>query len=257
MKFDYVEDARSFYLGYTRGNGFAIRATNLDHDSECRVLKRKWVCDKHGSRREDPTLEYLDFTLPPVIRALMRLRNNFFTNKYPSNSKSPVILSHLKSLEKHASSIYTYRIYCDITKQINGLIKYLHVAQWNEDNEVQYVLTEYDSPYKKTMAFVYSSSPDDDYLKSFDIARLTSLNIECNYLCHKESQTEEGFNLIKKELNILRNTLQGLDDEFRIDCNKNCDDYAPKSQILKDPNVVKTKSRPTGLTAPTTPAVKP
>ncbi|KAK0572064.1 hypothetical protein LWI29_025606 [Acer saccharum] len=53
MKFDSVDDARSFYLGYARGNGFGIRATNLDHDREGRVLRRKWVCDKQGSRREE------------------------------------------------------------------------------------------------------------------------------------------------------------------------------------------------------------
>ena len=53
MKFDYVDDARSFYLGYARGNGFGIRATNLDYDREGRVLRRKWVCDKQGSRREE------------------------------------------------------------------------------------------------------------------------------------------------------------------------------------------------------------
>ncbi|KAK3230372.1 hypothetical protein Dsin_002253 [Dipteronia sinensis] len=53
MKLDSVEDARSFYLGYARGNGFGIRATNLDYDSEGRVLRRKWVCDKQGSRREE------------------------------------------------------------------------------------------------------------------------------------------------------------------------------------------------------------
>ncbi|KAK0573511.1 hypothetical protein LWI29_009336 [Acer saccharum] len=53
MKFDSVDDARSFYLGYARGNGFGIRATNLDHDGEGRVVRRKWVCDRQGSRREE------------------------------------------------------------------------------------------------------------------------------------------------------------------------------------------------------------
>ncbi|KAK3225408.1 hypothetical protein Dsin_005270 [Dipteronia sinensis] len=52
MKFYYVEDTRPFYLGYARGNRFGIRATNLDYDREGRVLRRKWVCDKQGSRRE-------------------------------------------------------------------------------------------------------------------------------------------------------------------------------------------------------------
>ncbi|KAK0571134.1 hypothetical protein LWI29_011582 [Acer saccharum] len=53
MKFDFVDDARSFYLGYARGNGFGIRVMNLDHDREGIVLRRKWVCDKQGSRREE------------------------------------------------------------------------------------------------------------------------------------------------------------------------------------------------------------
>ena len=53
MKFDYVDDAKSFYLGYARGNGFGIRVKNLDYDREGRVLRRKWVCDKQGSRREE------------------------------------------------------------------------------------------------------------------------------------------------------------------------------------------------------------
>ncbi|KAK2661534.1 hypothetical protein Ddye_000108 [Dipteronia dyeriana] len=53
MKFDFVEDTMSFYLGYARGNGLGIRATNLDYDSKGRVLKRKWVYDKQRSRREE------------------------------------------------------------------------------------------------------------------------------------------------------------------------------------------------------------
>ena len=53
IKFDSMEDARSFYLGYAGGNGVGIRATNLDHDHEGRVLRRKSVCDKQGSRREE------------------------------------------------------------------------------------------------------------------------------------------------------------------------------------------------------------
>ncbi|KAK3222078.1 hypothetical protein Dsin_009103 [Dipteronia sinensis] len=230
---------------------------------------------------------------PQIDRALMRLRNNFFTDEYASNSKSSVIFSHYKSLEKHASSIYTYRIYCDITKEINDSIKYSHIAPWNKENEVQYVLTEYDSPYKKTLTVVYHNDriefqqviedgdwdsskhnllvlsceckllqskgipyyhmfyvmkvenitkipeslifkrwtklpvddvriqlqPDDDYSKSVDIAWFASLSAECNYLCHDRSQIKEGFILIKRELNILRNTVQGLDDKFQNDCN--------------------------------------
>ncbi|KAK3229329.1 hypothetical protein Dsin_001210 [Dipteronia sinensis] len=49
MKFDYVEDARLFYLGYARGNGFGIRATNLDYDREGRVLRRKFNTDDDDS----------------------------------------------------------------------------------------------------------------------------------------------------------------------------------------------------------------
>ena len=41
MKFDSMEDARLFYLGYARGNGFGIRVTNLVYDREGRVLRRK------------------------------------------------------------------------------------------------------------------------------------------------------------------------------------------------------------------------
>ena len=65
---------------------------------------------------------------PQIDRALMRLRNNFVTDEYASNTKSPMNLSHMKSLEKHASSIYTYRIYCDIINEINDSIKYSHFA---------------------------------------------------------------------------------------------------------------------------------
>ncbi|KAK3188081.1 hypothetical protein Dsin_027642 [Dipteronia sinensis] len=329
MKFDYVEDARSFYLGYARGNGFGIRATNLDYDCEVRVLRRKEKMDSdtlkynlrvliddhshklatfrevsshrsHKNVNEDKCLrralvlfvgannhsstcvfgaallldemftsykwaltklmdsigsnhplsimtdkdeamrqaidekssafrsfifdlsdkdkfdeywkemikqhglednvwvnmmyvkrhrwaetyskghffarmrntkrsksmnsymkehvcsrEKLFDLFPQIDRALMRLRNNFFTDEYALNSKSPVILSHLKSLEKRASSIYTYRNYYDITKEINYSIKYSHVAPWNEENEVQYVLAEYNCPYKKTVSVVY------------------------------------------------------------------------------------------------------
>ena len=51
--------------------------------------------------------------------------------------------------------------------------------------------------------------------------------------------------------------MQGLDDEFWNNCNKNGDDSGTNSQILKDPNVVKTKGRAIGPTAPTTLAAKP
>ncbi|KAK0570508.1 hypothetical protein LWI29_002351 [Acer saccharum] len=244
---------------------------------------------------------------PQIDKALMRLRNNFFTDEYASNTKSLVILSHMKSLEKHATSIYTYCIYYDITKEINNSIKYSHFAPWNEENEVKYILTEYDSPYKKTVSVFYHRDiiefqqvvEDGDwdsskhnlpilsceckllqnkgipYCHMFYVMKVENItkipeslifkrwtksaadDVQCNYICHRESQIEEGFNLIKMELNILRNTVQGLDDEFQNNCNKNGDDSGIKSQILKDPNVVKTKGRPTSPTAPTTPAAKP
>ncbi|KAK3212459.1 hypothetical protein Dsin_017165 [Dipteronia sinensis] len=143
----------------------------------------------------DGTREKLFDLFPQIDRALMRLRNNFFTDEYASNSKSPVILSHIKSLEKHASSIYTYCIYCDITKEINDSMKYSHFASWNEENEVEYVLTEYDSPYEKINITKIPESltfkrwtksatddvriqlqPDDDYSKSVDIARFASVD---------------------------------------------------------------------------------
>ncbi|KAK2655674.1 hypothetical protein Ddye_008726, partial [Dipteronia dyeriana] len=44
---------RWFYLCYARVNEFGRRATNLDYDHEGRVLRRKWVCDKQRSKREE------------------------------------------------------------------------------------------------------------------------------------------------------------------------------------------------------------
>ncbi|KAK3229346.1 hypothetical protein Dsin_001227 [Dipteronia sinensis] len=359
MKFDSMEDARSFYLGYARAidkvfpncqhricgwhiaknacahihspkNSSTFRPFIFDHIDEDKfdecwkeMVKQHasedndWVnmmCEKrhrwaaiyskghffagmYSTQKFESMNNYMKeyvcsreklFDLFPQIDwALMRLRKNYFTEKFASNSTSPVILSYVKSLEKLASSIYTYRIYGDITKEINDLINYSHFAPWNEENEVELVLTEYDSPYEKTVSVVYHRDKiklqqvvddgdwdpskhnlpvlsceckllqnkglpcshvlcnesgehykdqeslifkrwtksaaddvciqlqaDDDYSKSVDIARFTSLSAECNYLYHKRSQTEEGFNLIKRELNNLPNTLQGLDDEF-------------------------------------------
>ena len=57
--------------------------------------------------------------------------------------------------------------------------------------------------------------PDDEFSKGIDISRFASLSAKCNYLCHNGSQTEEGLNLVKKELLALQNTLQGLNNEIR------------------------------------------
>ncbi|KAK0571085.1 hypothetical protein LWI29_010716 [Acer saccharum] len=129
---------------YSKGHFFAGMRSTQRSESMNNYMK-EYVCSR----------EKLFDLFPQIDRALMRLRNNFFTDEYASNTKSPVILSHMKALEKHASSIYTYRIYCDITKEINDSIKYSHFAPWNEENEVEYVLTEYDSPYKKTVSVFY------------------------------------------------------------------------------------------------------
>ena len=99
--------------------------------------------------------------------------------------------------------------------------------------------------------------PNDEFSKGIDISQFASLSLECNYLCHNGSQTEEGFNLLKKELFVLQNTLQGLNDEIRNKAKKNQNDSGSRSHIIKDPKVVKTKGRPCGLTAPSTPAGKP
>ena len=40
--------------------------------------------------------------------------------------------------------------------------------------------------------------PDDEISKGIDISWFASLSAECNYLYHNGSQTEEGFNLVKK-----------------------------------------------------------
>ncbi|KAK2646553.1 hypothetical protein Ddye_021748 [Dipteronia dyeriana] len=224
MKFDSVEDARSFYLGYARGDGFGIRATNLDYENEA-FTSYKWAITK----LMDSMGNKLSFSIKTDEVEAMRQAINEIS----------LILSHLKSLEKHAFSIYTYCSNYDITKEINDSINCSHIAPWNDENEVLYVLAEYDSPDKKTMSVVYDRDiikfqqviedgdwdsskhnlsvlssesvddirihlqPDDGYSKSVDIVQFISLSAECIYLCHQGSQTEEGFNLIIRELNIL------------------------------------------------------
>ncbi|KAK2634989.1 hypothetical protein Ddye_029781 [Dipteronia dyeriana] len=66
---------------------------------------------------------------PQIDMALMRLRNNFFGDEYAYKSKSPVILSHLKPLKEHASSVYTYQIYLDVAEQIIHELKYTHIEK--------------------------------------------------------------------------------------------------------------------------------
>ncbi|KAK2638941.1 hypothetical protein Ddye_026736 [Dipteronia dyeriana] len=56
--------------------------------------------------------------------------------------------------------------------------------------------------------------PDDEFSKGIDISRFASLSAECNYLYHNRSQTEEVFNLLKKELLVLQNTLRGLNNKI-------------------------------------------
>ncbi|KAK3189177.1 hypothetical protein Dsin_028738 [Dipteronia sinensis] len=98
---------------------------------------------------------------------------------------------------------------------------------------------------------------DDEFSTGIDISRFATLSAECNYLCQNESQTEKGFNLLKKELLVLENTLQGLNDKIRNKAKKNHNDSGPRSHIIKDPKVVKTKGRPSGPTAPSKPSGKP
>ncbi|KAI9164886.1 hypothetical protein LWI28_003998 [Acer negundo] len=254
--------------------------------------------------------------IPQIDRALMWLRNNFFGDEYVSKCKSSVILSHLKPLEEHASSVYNYQIYLDVAEQIMHKSKYTHIVVEEEDNCRVYHLSIYQFPDKKRKVFyhldrvgvqefdkdgVWDSEkhnrhliscdcnlfegkgipcrhmfyvmkveyfkkilesmifkrwtksaaldvliklqPDDEFSKGIDISWFTSLSAKCNYLCHNGSQTEEGFNLVKKELIVLQNTLQGLNDEIRNKAKKNQTDSEPRSHIIKDPNVVKTKRR--------------
>ncbi|KAK2649177.1 hypothetical protein Ddye_016666 [Dipteronia dyeriana] len=214
--------------------------------------------------------------IPQIDRALMQLRNNFFNDKYVSKCKSLVILSHLKPLEEHASSVYTYQIYLDVAEQIMNESKYTHIAPEEEDNYRVYFLSIYQFPDKKrkvvyhldmvgfqkvnedviwdlekhnqpliscdcnlfegkgipyrhmfyvmkmehlrkilesmifkkwtksaTRDVLMKLRLDDDFSKGIDISWFASLSVECNYLCHNESQTEEGFNLLKKKLIVL------------------------------------------------------
>ena len=50
MEFYTVDDAESFYEDYVRADGFRVRLSNIDHDSEGRLTRRKWVCEKEDSR---------------------------------------------------------------------------------------------------------------------------------------------------------------------------------------------------------------
>ncbi|KAI9192549.1 hypothetical protein LWI28_024574 [Acer negundo] len=258
------------------------------------------------------------------------VKKQFLCDEYVSKCKSSVILSHLKPLEEHASSVYTYQIYLDVAKQIMHESKYTHIAPEEEDNCRVYHLSRYQFPNKKkkvvyhldradvqefdedgvrdsekhnqplisydcnlfegkgihchhmfyimkvehlkkipeSMIFKRGTKsatrdvfiklqPDDEFSKGIDISQFSSLSAECNYLYHNGSQTEEGFNLVKMELIVLQNTLQELNDEIRNKAKKNKTDSGPQSHIIKDPNVFKTKARPSGSIAPSTPAGKP
>ncbi|KAK2658736.1 hypothetical protein Ddye_005269 [Dipteronia dyeriana] len=88
--------------------------------------------------------------IPQIEMALILLRNNFFSVEYISKCKSPVILSHLKPLEEHASCIYTYQIYPDVAEQNMNESKYTRNAPEEEDNYCVYHLSRYQFSDKKS-----------------------------------------------------------------------------------------------------------
>ncbi|KAK2658784.1 hypothetical protein Ddye_005317 [Dipteronia dyeriana] len=102
--------------------------------------KTNFYC-KFNTDEKDSREKLFEF-IPQINRAFIRLRNNFFGDEYVSKCKSPVILSHMKPLEEHASSVYTYQNYLDVDEQIMNESKYTHIALDEEDNCRVYHLSD-------------------------------------------------------------------------------------------------------------------
>ncbi|CAL2256087.1 unnamed protein product [Prunus armeniaca] len=57
--------------------------------------------------------------IPRIERSLLRLRNDNVKDDFDSNNSQPLLRTHLRSLEEHAASIFTYDIYKLIRNEIN------------------------------------------------------------------------------------------------------------------------------------------
>ncbi|KAI9169098.1 hypothetical protein LWI28_006902 [Acer negundo] len=142
--------------------------------------------------------------IPQIDRALMWLRNNFFGDEYVSKCKSPIILSHLKPLEEHASSTYTYQIYLDVAAQIMHESKYTHIAPEEEDNYRVYHLPRYQFPDKKRKV-VYNldrvgvQKVDEDGIWDSEKHNQPLISCDCNLFQGKGIPCRHMFCVMKVE----------------------------------------------------------
>ncbi|KAI9191323.1 hypothetical protein LWI28_006906 [Acer negundo] len=232
--------------------------------------------------------------IPQIDRALMQLRNNFFGDEYIMHESK---YRHIAPEEEDNCHVYHLPRYQFPDKKRKvvyhldrvGVQEFDKDGAWDSEKHNQpliscdcnlfegkgipchhmfYVMKVEHLKKIESMIFkrwtkstacdvLIKLQPDDEFSKGIDISQFASLSAERNYLCHNRSKTEEGFNLVKMELIVLQNTLQGLNDEIRNRAKKSQTDSSPQSHIIKYPKVVKTKGRPSGLTAPSTPVRKP
>lgn len=86
--------------------------------------------------------------VPRMDRALMRLRNNQVRDDFNTMNSTPVLETHLKDLENHAASIYTYDVFKWVRKEIRkeSQATLRQGPEYFEDGHRVYTMSAYKRP---------------------------------------------------------------------------------------------------------------
>ncbi|KAH0972365.1 hypothetical protein GBA52_024521 [Prunus armeniaca] len=91
-----------------------------------------------------------------IERFLLKLRNEDAKDDFDLKNSHPLILTHLRSLEEHATSIFTYNTYKLIRNEINNEAKlFLMQLVRNNDDPRVYKFPKFGRPDEKWIVVCY------------------------------------------------------------------------------------------------------
>ncbi|GAY68744.1 hypothetical protein CUMW_266540 [Citrus unshiu] len=160
---------RKWTEAYLKGTFFAGMRTT----QRCQSL------NSYLRRFVEQKLKLYDF-IRQIHRAMYCIRYKEVQDEYETNHTAPVLTTHLQSIEKHASEIYTRNVLKWVRMEILGEATLIMLRCAKTANSNIYILTKFQHPEQKWTVVLYNK----EVAISCSCKMMESTGIPCRHIFH-------------------------------------------------------------------------
>ncbi|KAK9932069.1 hypothetical protein M0R45_019319 [Rubus argutus] len=195
--------------------------------------------------------------LPRIERTLKRMRNDARKDDFNCSNSTPVLATHMRSLEDKMAKLMTHDMYLVARKQIKHEKDYYVTRRFPFAASIAFYLTSYKRPErhyhpprlidlqaldKGSKSSVSKLCPMHNRSdQSLQMVRCAALSSECNTICYGGSLSSKGYAIVSKELAKVK----VLAERYRMEHKEARSSINPPSQnpknVVRDPVICRSK----------------